>query len=101
MTDDATAQIPNPYLASIKNRREQAVPVAADLRDDLDAVVRAMDAGAWVSTVADAFYVDLTGHKKALTTAADGAISTFDAAIRSQPEQVEPGGWQTRWRNLR
>ncbi|WP_456789699.1 hypothetical protein [Cellulomonas sp. P5_C5] len=100
MTEEV-AQIPNPYLASIKQRRALAVPVAADLRDDLDAVVRAMDAGAWLSPVADAFYTDLTGHKQALTTAADGAISTFDSAVRSQPEQVEPGAWQTRWRNLR
>ena len=100
MTDEV-AQIANPYLAAIKQRRGLAVPVAADLRDDLDAVVRAMDAGAWLSPVADDFYVDLTGHKQALGTAADGAISTFDSAIRSQPEQVEPGAWQTRWRNLR
>ncbi|GEK22911.1 hypothetical protein [Cellulomonas xylanilytica] len=100
MTEEA-APIPNPYLAAIRQHRGQAVPVAADLRDDLDAVVRAMDAGAWLSPVADAFYVDLTGHKQALTTAADGAIATYDSAVRGQPEQVEPGAWQTRWRNLR
>jgi hypothetical protein len=100
VTEEAV-QIANPYLAAIRQSRARAVPVAADLRDDLDAVMRAMDAGAWLSPVADAFYVDLTGHKQALTTAADGAMSTFDAAAQRQPEQVEPGDWQTRWRNLR
>ncbi|RHA37648.1 hypothetical protein [Cellulomonas rhizosphaerae] len=94
-------EIPNPYLAAIRSRRGLAVPVAADLRDDLDAVVRAMDAGAWVSSAADDFYTDLTGHRRSVTTASDGAIATFDDAIRRQPEKVEPGAWQTRWRNLR
>ncbi|ROS26004.1 hypothetical protein [Cellulomonas sp. PhB150] len=94
-------EIPNPYLAAIRVRRGQAVPVAADLRDDLDGVIRAMDAGAWISSTADDFYTDLTGHHRSVTTAADGAIATFDDAIRRQPEKVEPDAWQTRWRNLR
>ena len=101
MSEEAAAEIANPYLAAIKQRRDQAVPVATDLRDDLDAVVAAMDAGAWVSPLADAFYIDLTGHKASLTTAADGAMATFDAAVLRQPELIEPGAWQTRWRNLR
>jgi len=96
-----TGEIPNPYLAALRSARARAKPVSDDLRDDLDAVVRAMDAGAWVSPVADDFYTDLTGHRRALTTAADGAMTTLDHAISSEPEQVELGAWQTRWRNLR
>ncbi|WP_028045498.1 hypothetical protein [Cellulomonas sp. URHE0023] len=96
-----TEEIPNPYLASIEYQRSRAVPTVADLRDDLDAVVAAMDAGAWISSVADAFYTDLVGHRHALGTAADGVVTTYDQAVHGQPDTVEPGAWQTRWRNLR
>ena len=94
-------KVPNPYLAAIRAKRASAQPTAATLRDDLDAAVAAMDAGAWESTVADGFYTELVGHRGALRTAADGAMGTYDDAIAGQPETVEPRAWQTRWRNLR
>lgn len=95
-----TEKVPNPYLAAVRANRGAAEPVAADLREDLDAAIQAMDNGAWQSTVADTFYTELTGHKTTLGTAADGVMGEFDDVIASQPEEVEPGSWQTHWRNL-
>lgn len=54
--------VPNPYRAAIASQRARALPVAADLRDDLAAAVTAMEAGAWMSSVADDFYAELAGH---------------------------------------
>lgn len=96
-----TDLVPNPYLAAIRYRRGLAVPVAAELRDALDAAVRAMERGAWVSSRADDFATDLAGHREALGRAADGVLGTYDDAIGRQPEEVEPTAWQVRWRNLR
>lgn len=93
--------IPNPYLAALRSRRAQARPTVDDLRNDLDAAVTAMESGAWVSSSADDFAVDLAGHRSTLGLAADGVLATYDGAINRQPEEVEPGAWQTRWRNLR
>ena len=100
MSEEAV-EVPNPYRAAIVSARDRARPVAADLDDDLRAAMRAMEAGAWVSTLADAFHTDLTGHAAALGRAADGAMSTFDDAVAGQPERVPDHAWQIRWRNLR
>ncbi len=93
--------VPNPYRAALRQRRGRAGPVADELRAALDAAVRAMERGAWVSSMADDFAADLAGHRDALGLASDGVLATYDEAIAGQPELVERDDWQVRWRNLR
>lgn len=93
-------QVDNPYLAAIRVRRSESVPITADLRAALDRVVSAMENDAWRSTTADIFESELTGHRTTLGSGADGVLTEFDDAIAQQPEQVEWDSWQVRWRNL-
>lgn len=93
-------QVSNPYRAALCASRDDARPVAADLKGDLDAAVKAMDNGAWQSSIADTFYTELTEHKTTLTTAAEGVMTEFDDAIEHEEPMVDSDAWQVRWRNV-
>ncbi|SEF10672.1 hypothetical protein [Jiangella alba] len=93
-------QVSNPYRAALCASRDDARPVSDDLKSDLDAAVRAMDNGAWQSSIADTFYTELTGHKTTLTTAAEGVMTEFGDAIEHEEPMVDANAWQVRWRNV-
>ncbi|TDE10150.1 hypothetical protein [Jiangella asiatica] len=94
MSDD----IPNPYLAALREARDDAGPVADGIREELRGVKDAMDAGAWVSSAADEFYTALTTQNTRLDAAADEAISDLDSAIEGRPEMVPPDSRDGRWK---
>ena len=93
MADD----IPNPYLAALRDARDDADRLAGPMRDELKGVKTAMDNGAWVSTTADEFYTALGQQNTALDTAADEALAEVDDAIRGRPEMVPPDSTDGRW----
>ena len=93
MADD----IPNPYLAALRDARIDADRLAGNMRDELKGVKTAMDNGAWVSTTADEFYTALGQQNTALDTAADEALAEVDDAIRGRPEMVPPDSPDGRW----
>lgn len=97
-TTEPDPPIPNPYLAALRQARAVVGPKAEDLRTDLDAVRRAMDNGAWVSTTADRFYTELDGHVRTLSTCADEPVDTIDDAIFGRAEMVDPDSRDGRWR---
>lgn len=99
--DETTTQVPNPYLSAIRARRSQSIPLVAELKARLDTVHTALTSGAWVSTQADSFGGELSGHRTTLTSAGDGTLQEYDDAIAGQPEMVPDDAWQTHWRNLR
>lgn len=98
--DGGLPKVDNPFLAAIRGRRAESVPVAAELRARLDRVVTAMENDAWRSTTAEIFEAELTGHRTTLGSGSDGVLTEFDDAIAQQPEKVEWDSWQVRWRNL-
>ncbi|SDU56081.1 hypothetical protein [Jiangella alkaliphila] len=93
MSDD----IPNPYLAALRDARIDADRLAGHMRDHLKDVKTAMDNGAWVSTTADEFYTALGQQNTALDTTADEAVAEVDDAIRGRPEMVPPDSPDGRW----
>jgi hypothetical protein len=101
VTTEEEATVANPYRAAIVGRRDQSRPLTEDFATELDEAVAAMNAGAWISTAADTFFTELTGHVTTCGTAAEGAMETYQTAIDGQPEQVPTNSWQTHWRNLR
>lgn len=100
MTTEEEATVTNPYRAAIAGRRDQSRPLTEDFGTELAQAVAAMEAGAWMSTAADTFFAELTGHVTSVGDAAEGVMETYRTAIEDQPEQVPPNAWQTRWRNL-
>lgn len=101
MTTEEEATVTNPYRAAIAGRRDQSRPLTEAFATELDQAVAAMNAGAWISTSADTFFTELTGHVTSVGTAAEGVMETYRTAIEGQPEQVPMNSWQTHWRNLR
>ncbi|MBB5786559.1 hypothetical protein [Jiangella mangrovi] len=101
MNTDEETTVANPYRAAIAGRREQSRPLTQDFAAELDDAVAAMNAGAWISTAADTFFTELTGHVTTCGTAAEGVLQTYQTAIDGQPAEVPPNSWQTHWRNLR
>ncbi|PZF79711.1 hypothetical protein [Jiangella anatolica] len=89
--------IPNPYLAALREARDDADRLAGPMRDELKGVKTAMDNGAWVSPAADEFYAALGQQTTALDTAADGALEDIDDAISGRPEMVPPDSPDGRW----
>lgn len=98
MSDEV--QVPNPYLAAIRSKRDMSVGPAETLRTALDVAVTAMDAGAWSGGTADGFYDELTGHRTAARNGADNAIQEFEDAISGMPEMVDSDSWYVRWHRL-
>jgi hypothetical protein len=101
VTTDEETTVANPYRAAIAGRRDDSQPLTEAFATELDQAVTAMNDGAWISTAADTFFTELTGHVTALGTAAEGVLETYRTAIEGQPAEVPPNSWQTHWRNLR
>ncbi|WP_298328882.1 hypothetical protein [Haloactinopolyspora sp.] len=97
---DEEGSFPNPYRATIATRRGLSRDDAEQIASELADAVTAMDNSAWVSSTADDFYAELTGHVRTLNDAGEAVMQEFSDAIEGQPKTVEPNAWQTRWRNL-
>jgi hypothetical protein len=100
VTTEEEAAVANPYRAAIVGRRDQSRPLTQAFTTELDQAVAAMNAGAWLSSAADTFFTELTGHVTSCGTAAEGVMETYQTAIDGQPTEVPPNSWQTHWRNL-
>lgn len=97
---DSQPEVPNPYLAAIKDAKAGSEPAARTLRQALDKAVRAMDAGAWVGGASDQFYTALTGHRTTIRTSSSHGMDHFDEAIRGMPTKVPPDSWYCHWRRF-
>ncbi len=88
MTQSPPATVANPRLAALKSARVTVNSAAATTADELTAAVNAMNAKAWVSSVADAFYSALTSSVKDLTAAGSGCVTNIDHAIATCPSTI-------------
>lgn len=98
-TDEVT-MVANPYRAAVARARSSSVAPADRLEDVLSRARRAMDAGAWTGSGADAFSAELDGHRETARSAGPAALAAFDAALARLPETVPDNSWYVHWRNL-
>lgn len=91
-------EVPNRY------RRElgEALPAERFRRDAvagvLGSVQRALEQGAWDSTVARQFAEEVAQQQRTATTAAERALDELTRRHAREPLTVEPGDWRARFR---
>jgi hypothetical protein len=79
------ATLPNPRLAELQKALGSAQSTTTTCSHAFDSVVSAMHAKAWVSSVADAFFGELTANAKTTTAAGQGCVDNVSAAISACP----------------
>jgi hypothetical protein len=82
------ATLPNPKLAELRIALSDAQSVTRTCSHQFDGAVAAMNAQAWVSSIADTFYAELTTNAKNATAAGQGCVDNVQAAITACPATV-------------
>lgn len=85
---DVPATLPNPRLADLQRALTSAKAVQSASEPRLDAVVSAMNAKAWVSSVADTFSGDLAWQKAEVHAACQGCVDNVQTALNNCPTTV-------------
>lgn len=97
-----TDKVPNPYKAAVTSAKQQATPHAREFQGLLDTAESAMEAGAWISTdnAASGFGLGLSAQRRTLNHLDEDVSDAFQDVIGSEPDEVDPDAWQTRWHNV-
>lgn len=82
------ADVPNQFKAGAKTARANIVAVEAVIESSFDPAVRDMEDGAWESTAADTWFLDLSGYKTSVGRAVGDAIADIDLVIAREPDEV-------------
>ncbi|MFB6726377.1 hypothetical protein ACFCV3_39780 [Kribbella sp. NPDC056345] len=95
-----TDGVPNPYKAAVSRAVTAVQGPANAAATALDAAKKAFGANAWTGGTSSSFGADLAGHTTVARQSAQAAVADLRAIHDKEPDQVPPGAWQLRWRNL-
>ena len=92
-----SAEVSNRYRTALGRALPGARTQADRVADAFAITRRAMAAGAWDSTVADAFASSCASVEAAAAAAADDCVSIAQRRRNREPATVAPGDWRARW----
>lgn len=93
-------KVVNQYRSALVGARDNADTRAATIRSALNDASTAMMNGAWASTKADTFGIELADQRGTLQRVADDEREAIDAEVSTQPERVPKNSWQANFARL-